>query len=451
MDDIAQFLNLKPEEIESISISRNNNTTFIDLTLTRKQETCPVCGGTKIYGDGKKLRILNHPILTCGKCVIRYRAKRYRCQYCGKTFYETNSFCEPGVNYTRYAYMKVLEDLKDPHKTFKGVGNSTYMSTSEIINIFDGLGIAVRQSFPEVICIDEYHDPSTGSGKYTCVLMNWHTNEVVDVLPDRSKRYLHKYLQLIPKTELDKVKHISIDMWQPYKDIAEYYFKNAKISIDSFHVVKHITDALDKVRLRIMRKYSRKDKEYYLLNKFDWLLLMNYSDIYYNEPEFNRRLKMYLNYHEILNLILKIDPEIELVHNLKEMYHHFNKEASYEEAPSGFYKIINEFKKSGIPELLPVAKMLSHWSTEILNSFYRFNGRRISNGPVESLNSRIRLILKNANGYCNFERERNRIFYCINKKWTTIPETEIRFIKRVGRKRQPYVKKLRDNKKRGKF
>jgi transposase len=36
--------------------------------------------------------------------------------------------------------------------------------------------------------------------------------------------------------------------------------------------------------------------------------------------------------------------------------------------------------------------MLRHWKTEIINSFDRVNGQRISNGPIESVNSRIKVI-----------------------------------------------------------
>lgn len=36
-------------------------------------------------------------------------------------------------------------------------------------------------------------------------------------------------------------------------------------------------------------------------------------------------------------------------------------------------------------------------------------------GPVESVNSRIKLIKRNANGYRNFERFRKRVLYSLNR------------------------------------
>ena len=58
--------------------------------------------------------------------------------------------------------------------------------------------------------------------------------------------------------------------------------------------------------------------------------------------------------------------------------------------------------------------MLETWFDEIVNSFTFYNGRRISNGPIESLNRRLRIITSNSYGMNNFTRERNRFMYCFN-------------------------------------
>ena len=52
-----------------------------------------------------------------------------------------------------------------------------------------------------------------------------------------------------------------------YRDIITIFFKNATVVADSFHVVKHISDALDSIRKRIMRRFEddKKSDEYYML------------------------------------------------------------------------------------------------------------------------------------------------------------------------------------------
>ena len=41
--------------------------------------------------------------------------------------------------------------------------------------------------------------------------------------------------------------------------------------------------------------------------------------------------------------------------------------------------------------------------------------KRLFNGPMEDTNFRLKCIIKNANGYRNFNRFRNRCFFAINK------------------------------------
>ena len=95
--------------------------------------------------------------------------------------------------------------------------------------------------------------------------------------------------------------------------------------------------------------------------------------------------------------------------------------SSYEKACEEIEEIIESFFCSGIKQFIDIAKTLSHWKEYILNSFIRVESadkktqRRLSNGPIEGINSIIEKINVNGNGYTNFFRFRNRIIFSINK------------------------------------
>ena len=74
-----------------------------------------------------------------------------------------------------------------------------------------------------------------------------------------------------------------MDMWDTYRDVASLFFKNAKICVDSFHVVNLINRAFTQVRIRIMKSYKTDSEEYYLLKKFAWLLSKDYVNIPKNQ------------------------------------------------------------------------------------------------------------------------------------------------------------------------
>ena len=86
--------------------------------------------------------------------------------------------------------------------------------------------------------------------------------------------------------------------------------------------------------------------------------------------------------------------------------------------------LIEQFSTSGLKQMLEVAKTLSAWKEYIINSFIHVGDslskkdgkpKRLSNGPIEAVNSRIEKINMNGNGYTNFFRFRNRCIHVINK------------------------------------
>ena len=98
--------------------------------------------------------------------------------------------------------------------------------------------------------------------------MDFKNNKIINILKSRRKDYLQNYLTKISIENRKKVKHISIDMWETYRQMAYLYFPNAIVSIDSFHVIQDIERYVDKIRISIMNRYDKKSDQYYLLKEF---------------------------------------------------------------------------------------------------------------------------------------------------------------------------------------
>lgn len=189
---------------------------------------------------------------------------------------------------------------------------------------------------------------------------------------------------------------------------------------DSFHVVKHISDALDNVRKRIMRRYedNKRSDEYYMLKFRDELLFVKDTlSNEFKEVKRNHHFHFDLSEFNLLEMMLKIDSELRQAYELYHEYIRFNDSDYFDtiKTLNDLNEIINDYKVSGIKEFEEVANTLNNWKAEIANSFIKFRGQRVSNGPIEGRNSLIKKILKIANGYTNFKRFRNRVMYCLNK------------------------------------
>ena len=210
-----------------------------------------------------------------------------------------------------------------------------------------------------------------------------------------------------------------MDMWNTYRELANIYFKNALVCVDSFHVIQMVNTAFKKTRVRIMNSYSKKSDEYYLLKKFAWLLAKEYHKLNFSKP---LKLYKYISFigtrvvrvQDLIASILSIDPELEIAYMLKEDYMTLNHERTIEDAEMALDKYIEDLELFDIPEFRSVKRSLKNWKQEIINSFNKVDGRRISNGPIESVNARIKLIKFSSNGYANFERFRKRVLYSLN-------------------------------------
>ena len=140
---------------------------------------------------------------------------------------------------------------------------------------------------------------------------------VIDVLPSRRSCWIDKYLSEVPPEEIRNVKYVVMDMYKPYKDCFRKYNPSITFVVDAFHYVSYVTDAMERVRVRVMKKFLTTETEYKLLKRYRKLLLTKY------EPDSYRKLKrvkmlddqrMYSS--EILSQILDIDKDLEDAYDL---------------------------------------------------------------------------------------------------------------------------------------
>ena len=139
--------------------------------------------------------------------------------------------------------------------------------------------------------------------------MDFRTGELIDIYPDRKKSYLISKFSAIKNrtyndkthtSELSRVKYISMDLNDYYRQVCKLYFPNAIICADEFHVIKNLNDYFDNVRKRCRRNCDS-DLYIYLLTKFECVLSVD-ADLD-NIGKYNRKFGRYINYRGIRELI----------------------------------------------------------------------------------------------------------------------------------------------------
>lgn len=128
---------------------------YFEVTLKRKECSCPYCGSSTLKIKEYRSKKDNHSAFQFQKCVILYHDRRFQCTECGKTFYEPCSFIEQGSNTSQMTILKALHELKETSDTFASVARHNSMFPTKVQKIFDTYVDISRQPLCEVICIDE--------------------------------------------------------------------------------------------------------------------------------------------------------------------------------------------------------------------------------------------------------------------------------------------------------
>ena len=234
------------------------------------------------------------------------------------------------------------------------------------------------------------------------------TGRIIDILPDRRLSYLKEYFSRFPLKIRKKVKHIVIDIYQPYIQLIKALFPNAKISLDRFHLVQLINRSFNKTRIKIMNQCKNKDERYYnKLKKFWSLLLKNCLDL---KTERINRGRMFdyalLSEEEIVDIILSKNNELKIAY---EIYQELliaiqdRKFNNFKAIIEKYYYISNEIMKTSLKTFKKHLEYIENSLT------YDYN-----NGLIEGINRKIKTIKRTAYGYKSFYHFRAKILISNN-------------------------------------
>lgn len=465
---ICGLFNLQPNQINHISCVGNpkNGQVNVLIKLHPTYPDCPSCGAPSPKIKDYYSRNINHSVLNGFYTNLIYKDRRYQCRCCGKTFFDSNPFIEQGYRHSLLTTKNILEDLRDPNKTMAETARTYNLSPTTIANIFDTHVNITRAKLPKYLCIDEVYAFRSNKSKYVCVLLDYEKKTPIDILPSRHLDDLNAYFSNIPKEERDRVKVFSTDMWKAYRTIAKTWFPTSDIIVDHFHVIQECHKRLDKIRINIQKSFDTSSPEYYLLKKFHWVLFKNDNCLLdvNRKKRYNRKLRQYLNFHDIKCLLQDSHPQLEVAVNLKDALCTFydtikiieqGDDPSYQknvpalkynkstnkpttrsskerhraekwnakrvltkqQALAELDELIQRFRSCELIEFSGFASLLNNWKKEIVNSLCVYNDlnkETVSNALIENRNKIIKNVKRTSNGYSNWRRFRNRLLFTLS-------------------------------------
>lgn len=371
-------------------IKKIENIIYIHIEMPVLEHICPICGEKTKYIHDYRCRTIKDLPAFNQQVVLIYRQRRYICHKCGKRFSEENTFVPRYYQITKRLINEIFNKTEGV-SSFSSIANELNLSVSTVIRIFDNISYTSPSVLPEVVAIDEFKG-NVGDEKYQAIITDPKSGIVLDILTDRKQSHLIQYLKRYSKANRDNVKFFISDMWKPYYELSEAFFKNATYLVDKYHYVRQIIWAFERTRKRIQKKYGKQNR---LLFKNSKRILTKRSSKLKNEQR-NR-----------VEHLLYIDDELRKAYYLKEAFYKILDCKDREMAKKKMNDWVYAAQNSGICDYHTCSNTLINWQNGILNTFdYPY-----SNGFTEGCNNRIKVLKRNAYGYRNFRRFRNRILH----------------------------------------
>lgn len=249
----------------------------------------------------------------------------------------------------------------------------------------------------ETLCVTQLGVDETAFKKrhdYVTIVSDQEEGTVLHVGNDRKKATLKGWYKSLTEEQREAIESISMDMWPAFINATLESLPGAdeKIAFDKFHVAKYLGEAVDKVHRQEHKALMAEGYEDLKGSKYDWL---------YNPENMTHDQKK--RFKALHDSTLKTARAWAIKELAMSLWHYVSKTW----ARKGWEQWLSWVVRSRLGPIKEVAKTIKEHLWGILNAIVL----KVSNGPAEGLNSRIKMIKVRARGFRNKERFANAIYF----------------------------------------
>lgn len=216
---------------------------------------------------------------------------------------------------------------------------------------------------------------------------------------DRSEESLAEFYNHIGEKASKNIRLAVMDMWKAFEKSAKKNAPQAAILYDKFHVMRHLGEALDKIRKQEYARLSGKDRKYIKGQKY--ILLSN-------------RENLTLDGKASLKTLLAANKRLNTAYMLKESFGQLWSYQTEGWARRFFDNWKNSLKWQKLEPYEKFTKLIErHWDGI---AAYSKPENKVSLGFVEGLNNKIRVFQRRAYGLKDEEYLRLKVLTCMLKE-----------------------------------
>ncbi|WP_410222511.1 ISL3 family transposase [Streptococcus pneumoniae] len=408
---MTKLLDIKDPNIQILDIINKDTHKEIIAKLDYDAPSCPECGNQLKKYDFQKPSKIPYLETTGMPSRILLRKRRFKCYHCSKMMVAETSIVKKNHQIPRIINQKIAQKLIEKI-SMTDIAHQLAISTSTVIRKLNDSHFEHDFSrLPEIMSWDVETvrgvTVSIGRWKMSFIAQDFEKLDIITVLEGRTQAVIRDHFLKYDRAVRCRVKIITMDMFSPYYDLARQLFPCAKIVLDRFHIVQHLSRAMSRVHVQIMNQFHRKSHEYKAIKRY-WKLIQQDSCKLSDKRFYRPIFRMHLTNKEILNKLLSYSEDLKHHYQLYQLllFHFQNKE------PEKFFGLIEDNLKQVHPIFQTVFKTFLKDKEKIINALQL----HYSNAKLEATNNLIKLIKRNAFGFRNFENFKKRIFIALNIK-----------------------------------
>ena len=215
---------------------------------------------------------------------------------------------------------------------------------------------------------------------------------------DRSEESLDRFYQWLGSKKAQKIRLAVMDMWRAFENSTRKNVPSVAILFDKFHVMRHLGEALDKIRKMEYRRLSGKDRSYIKGQKYTLL---------------SNKENLTLDGRRALRKLLKANKRLHTAYVLKESFGQLWSYRTEGWARRFFDNWKESLRWQRLKPYEKFAEMIErHWDGV---AAYSKPENKVSLGFVEGLNNKILVLQRRAYGLRDEEYLRLKILTCMLK------------------------------------
>jgi transposase len=390
-----RLLELEGASVERVTFAQQG--IVVGIRLRRRGRVCSRCGQPVAVTHDTSRRRWRHLDLGGSRCYLEATLRRVRCPDCGVRV-EAVPFARAGARHTR-AFDALVAFLAQQmaatplarllRLSWRTVGRICARVVAERLDRsrFQGL----RRIGVDEVSYRRGH-------RYLTLVLDHDSGRVVWASEGaRAASSLDGFLAVLGREQAEAIEAVSVDMAPGYHRALRERLPQALVCVDPFHVVKLANRALDRFRRTQWRLYHgrRRTARERWLSGARWVLLTGAEQ---HSPA----------QRELLAELERANGELYRAYLLKEQLRALYQLPDPKQAPALFEAWLEAAKSSELPHFQRLAATLERFREGILDAI-RLG---LSNGRLEGLNSKVRLLSHRAFGFHSAQALIGLVYLC---------------------------------------